>query len=170
MPRLVNRAALVAIASVSFSAVVEAGESAEKLAKCLVDSTTAEDKATLAQWMFTALSLHPEAVKLSPITSDVRKSVTERAARLMERLITESCVTEARTTAKAEGLGAVSGSLQVLGQVAGRELLSNADVSGGMSAVGGYMDEKKIEAAVIPEGAAGKPGKDDKSEKPAAGE
>lgn len=155
---------LIACVLSSSSGTASAGETQKALVMCLVNSATASDKEALAEWLFTAMSLYPKAAKLSPIGSDVRKKVSEAAAAIMQRLITEPCLKEAQATAKAEGLQAVSGSLQIMGEIAGRELLTHPDVTGGMSAVGQFMDAKKIEAAVAPGGPAKAESKEEKAE------
>jgi hypothetical protein len=42
------------------------------VSKCLVDSTTTEDRTMLVKWLFTAASVHPAINSLSTVTAEDR--------------------------------------------------------------------------------------------------
>ena len=58
-----------------------AGVFADELSRCLVKSSSTDDRVLLVQWMFAALSLHPAvqpmiSVKLNSATSPLRKQAS----------------------------------------------------------------------------------------------
>jgi len=71
--------------------------------------------------------------------------LNKSAAKLLERLITESCKSEMRKALTHEGPDAIQTSFQALGQVAARGLFSDPAVARGMADVDGYMDKPKIQ-------------------------
>ena len=73
----IRRAALTLVAAAALSSTVWAGPYADDLSKCLVKSTSAEDKSTLVQWMFAMSSLHPDVKKLSTVTPAKRTELNQ---------------------------------------------------------------------------------------------
>lgn len=125
-----------------------AGVYTDDLSKCLVSKTTSEQKATLVNWMFAAMSLNPSVANYVSIPEAKRKEFNVNMAKLFESLITVTCKPEMQLAVKYEGDGALAASFNVLGQVAGRELFSNPEVAKGMSELDKYIDKDKIKAAI----------------------
>jgi hypothetical protein len=125
-----------------------AGPYGDELSKCLVESTTTEDKSTLVQWMFAMSALHPDVKQLSAVSAGKRNDLNKQFAGLLTTLLTKSCVDESKAAIKYEGPETISQGFSVLGQVAGRELFSNAEVAAGMGELEGLVDDKKIETAL----------------------
>jgi len=141
------------IASVlAINAPLALAEPIEDLARCYVEKTTEADQLVLARWMFASLAQHAAVGKYAKVTEADLKAVTVEASGIMQRLVTADCAEVARTAANAQGLGAVSQALQVLGQVASRVLLTDEKVGRSLNAVNTHMDEEKILAAVDPDG------------------
>jgi hypothetical protein len=128
-----------------------AGVYTDDLSKCLVSSTTPEDKTNLVRWMFAAMSLHPEVSSLSTVTPEQRTEISHVVAGMIERLLTEGCRPQYRDAVRYEGQQSVQMSFQVLGQVAGRSLFDDPSVNTFMAEFGKYVDGKKLEAAAEPE-------------------
>ena len=140
-----------AVASATLCAVVgpaAAGPYSDTLARCLVKSTTPEDKSALVQWMFTTAALHPDVRRLSSASASDRTALNKRIARLFERLLTESCLAEAKEALKYEGPSTMETSFTVLGQVASRELLSHPAVAAGMAELNKNFDVEKLRGAL----------------------
>jgi hypothetical protein len=127
-------------------------EPIEDLARCYVEKATEADQLVLARWMFAALAQHGAVTKYAKVAEADLEAVTVEAAGVMQRLVTADCVEQARAAAAAQGLGAVSQALQVLGQVASRVLLTDQAVGRSLNAVNAHIDEKKVLAAVDPDG------------------
>jgi hypothetical protein len=123
-----------------------AGIYGDALGKCLVSSTSVEDRNTLVKWLFASAASHP-AVKSIAIASDTQRlELDKQIAQLVERLLTESCKSETQQAVKYEGQGVFESSFEILGKVAGRELFSSPSVSGNMSNFRKYMNQKKLES------------------------
>src|SRR5262245_60520797 len=80
-----------------------AGPYTDDLSKCLVRSTTPEEKSLLVQWMFATMALHPDVKYLAKVTPAERAKLNQRVAALFESLLTRSCLSEARNALKNEG-------------------------------------------------------------------
>jgi hypothetical protein len=147
----------VALASAAASATLcaavgpaVAGPYSDTLARCLVRSTTSEDKSSLVQWMFVTAALHPDVRRLSSATASDRVTLNKRVAKLFETLLTESCLAEAKEVLKYEGRSTMETSFTVLGKVATRELFSHSAVAAGMAELDKNFDEKKFQSALGP--------------------
>ncbi len=102
-----------------------AGPYIDDLGKCLVESTTADDRADLVRWMFAAATLHPAVGSLASVPVERLEAENRTTAALFTRLLTESCRVQARQAIRYEGTAALGAGFRVLGQVAGQELFSN---------------------------------------------
>jgi len=123
-----------------------AGMYADDMGRCLVSKTTTQDKTDLVRWIFASVTLHPEVAALAKITVKEREAINERAGKLVEKLLTDSCRYKAMDALKYEGALAFQTSFQVLGQVAMQELMTNENVKKGFGELSKYMDNSKIEA------------------------
>lgn len=126
----------------------EAGPYADELSKCLVSSTTAEDRHHLVKWMFCAMAQHPEVRSMSTVTPEQGEQLIAGTARLLERLLTESCLSQAKSAIEFEGPATLPASFKVLGEVAARGLFANPDVSAFSARIGTYVDEEKLNEAL----------------------
>ena len=133
----------VGIAGTTGKAV--AGPYGDDLGKCLVGSTSAEDKATLVRWIFGIASLHPAIGSISAVTEAQRGQMDRSVAALFEALITDRCKTQTENALRYEGQTTISTAFEVLGQAAMMELFSNPDVAKGLSAFTEHLDQKKFE-------------------------
>jgi hypothetical protein len=138
---------LCAVATlVIIPAVTHAGVYTDDMTKCLVESTSKEDRLSLVRWMFAAMSQHPAVTSLTNVKdSDVEKANSETGALFM-RLLTESCVEATKKAIRYEGPAAIQLSFQVLGQVASSELFADPGVLKVMSGLEKYTDQQKLEA------------------------
>jgi hypothetical protein len=132
---------LLALASPGF-----AGTYTDGLSRCLVEKSSAEDKNVLVRWIFVAMAQHPSVASMTKITAAEVESNNKGAGELFMRLLTETCADEAKKAMKYEGAAALQQAFQVLGQVAGRDLMSAPEVATMMAGLSKHVDEKKIEA------------------------
>jgi hypothetical protein len=138
--------ALTAALLVGFAHSAQAGIYTDDMAKCLVSKSSQADKDTLMRWMFVAMSANPAVKPLSNVNAAQRESYTRAAVALMERLVFKDCHTESLNAVKYEGAGAMSGSFQVLGQVAARGLMSDPAAIEALGELNKYSDQSKWEA------------------------
>ncbi|HTP38337.1 MAG TPA: hypothetical protein VMI92_02065 [Steroidobacteraceae bacterium] len=123
-----------------------AGIYADDMARCLVDSSSTQDKTTLVRWIYVALSQNPSISSLSKVTSaDIEKSNAEVGALFM-RLLTESCADKTKKAIQYEGNAAMQTSFATLGQVAAAQLFASPEVNTVLEGLKKYVDPKKLEA------------------------
>lgn len=130
----------------------QAGPYSDDLAKCLVSSTTARDKTDLVRWIFANAALHPEVRSISALTAEQRTQINRTNGQLLERLLTESCRKQLQDAVKYEGQRTIELSFQVLGQVAMRELMSDASVGRGFAEMDKYLNAEKLKQVLAPGG------------------
>jgi hypothetical protein len=125
-----------------------AGVYSDEMTKCLVSSTTDEDKIGLVRWMFAAASRHPAVKDVISVAEGEMEKATEQAAAIFERLLTESCAKQLHEAVKYEGQPAVAASFTALGQVAGIALMGHPEVAVGLQALEAKLDKAKVRAVV----------------------
>lgn len=123
-----------------------AGVYGDDLSRCLVEKTTTADKTLLVQWIFVAMAQHPSVSTMTRITPEDIERNNKQAAELLTRLLTETCVEQAKKAIKYEGGVAIQTSFQVFGQSAARELFADPNVTKVMTGLEQFVDTKKIEA------------------------
>jgi hypothetical protein len=131
-------------------ALTQASTPEEALSKCLAESTTGKERKQFAEWVFLAMAAHPEIKQhLAPTANAAADAANQTLARTFMRLVTESCAKEARDAYQKGGAVAFQSSFGVLGQLAMQELMSDRTVSESMSAFAKYLDEQKLNDALI---------------------
>lgn len=131
----------ISIATTSF---VHAGIYADDLSRCLVESSTADDKITLAKWMFTAMTLHPSVKDLSSATDNDRRISSQNMADLIVDLVSVRCVEQSKKAIKYEGQVALQTSFTILGQVAAQELFANQAVAKELADIENHMNVELV--------------------------
>ena len=126
-----------------------AGAYSDDVAKCMVSGTSPKDKAELVRWIFSIAALHPELASISTVSPDTRSELNRGTAKLVERLITDTCRVAVQDAIRYEGPAAIEASFNVLGQVAMRELMTDQKVKSGFEAFAQYIDKAKFEALGI---------------------
>ncbi len=127
---------------------VHAGPYTDELSKCIVASTTTDDRVAIVKWMFSAASLHPAVKSITSVSKEQLEEANKITAELLMRLLTESCMQQAQKAIQYEGQIAIQSSFQILGQVAGRELFSSPDVAAGMAGFEKHFDGEKLESVL----------------------
>jgi hypothetical protein len=150
-PLLRLLAILAAMLAPPFQTSALAGPAADDLGKCMVRSTSKEDRALMVRWIFMTAALHPNVESLARISSEQRQSTSKSMAGLVEQLIIERCRAEFVQAVRAEGPGAVEGSLQLVGQLAAQELLAEPRVMAGVMDFTRYLDRSKFADLVLQE-------------------
>lgn len=123
----------------------QAGPYGDDMAKCLVQSTTSADRTSLVQWIFAAAAAHPDVKTLVSVSQKQRDQLNKTTAKLFEKLLTASCRKETQAAVKYEGRQTIETSFNVLGQVAGRELFTDPDVTSSVAGLARYVDRTKLD-------------------------
>ncbi|QSX31006.1 hypothetical protein [Shewanella cyperi] len=135
---------LIFVAALSFSGVSQAGVYSDDLSRCLVESSTSKDKSTLVKWMFTSMALHPDVASMASITPEQREASDKAAAEMIFKLMTQTCLTQAKKAIQYEGPLAIQQGFSVFGQVAGQELFANPNVAQALNGLEKHIDAEKL--------------------------
>ena len=138
-----KKIALVALLCVAPTA--NAGVYGDALGKCMASAATTQDKQELVEWIFAAISLNPAIAPYSDISVEQRDAFDRNMARIVERLIGESCAKEAREALEFEGAEAFGVGFQLLGQVAGTQIFGSPEVAAGSQSFQQYLDLEKLQ-------------------------
>ncbi|RDE18761.1 hypothetical protein DV711_14160 [Motiliproteus coralliicola] len=122
----------------------------DDLSRCLVESSTHQDKLTLVRWMFSAMALHPSVQSMASINADQRDQANQEVAGLFMQLTTERCLPQLQNAVKYEGPMAMQASFRILGQVAAQELFANPEVKQGMAGLQQHMDNERLQQVLKP--------------------
>lgn len=128
------------------AAGVHAGPYTNDLAKCLVESTSVQDRRDLVKWMFAAASLHPAVQSIANVTEEQLDMENRKTAHLFMKLVTESCRDQTQKALRFEGAVTLQTSFQVLGQVAGQELFTSPEVNAAMAGLERHLDKDRLNA------------------------
>jgi hypothetical protein len=123
-----------------------AGVYADDFGKCLVNSTTKDDRTNLVRWMFVAAAHHPAVKPIASITPAQQDESDKAMGALLMKLLTESCKADAQKAIQYEGPITLQLAFEVLGRVAGQELFSSPEVTANFQGLAKYIDSDKIKA------------------------
>lgn len=135
---------IVVLASIfTISPVTEASSASQALGTCMIDSLTGKERKKLAQWIFFAMSAHPEITQYANVTTATRSETDKFIGTLVTRLMTSDCPEQARQAIKESSL-AVQKSFELVGRVAMQELMTNPQVTMAISGFEQHMDREKF--------------------------
>jgi hypothetical protein len=139
---------IIAVAIVAMLVPAHGQPQSSSLETCLADNTSGKDRKDLARWIFLGMSAHPEMKQYVSATASTAAEESSRTiAVLVTRLMTDSCVNEAKAAMK-KGGGAVSLAFQSLGKLAMQELMADKSTSESLSQFGRYIDQKRFQEAL----------------------
>ena len=130
-----NKAILFSALMLSSMATYAAPPS-DALTTCIADNTSGKDRKELARWVFISMAVHPDIQDITNVSDAEREKSNKTMADLLMRLLTESCVSQARVALQQNNNGGLASSFKTLGELAMKELMTNQTVS---SSIGGYM-------------------------------
>lgn len=125
--RLVFILLLLAILSIDANPARAQSES-ERLANCLVQSSTGAQRLDLARWIAYAIIAHPSVRDSVAIPQQALVDGNRSIAQVFTQLITQSCRNESRDAILAGG-NSFGLAFEALGRIATVELLNNPDVN-----------------------------------------
>jgi|HubBroStandDraft_6_1064221.scaffolds.fasta_scaffold504305_2 hypothetical protein len=138
--------AVAACMTAAYGPCATAGVFADDLGKCLVNSTTKENRADLIRWLFVAAAHHPAVKPIASVSPAQQEESDKQMGALFMKLLTESCKSETQKALQAEGPATIQTAFEVLGKVAGQELFSSPEVAGNLKGLAKYIDGEKIKA------------------------
>jgi hypothetical protein len=146
MPNIKHLALSCSLAFAALAALpAHAGVYSDDLGKCMVSSSSAQQKQQLVQWIFFAISLNPSIKPYANITPAQRDAANKDIAGLFEKLLGDTCNKEAREAIKYEGVAAFGESFRLFGQVAGQEIFASPEVSAGAAEYTKHLDVEGLQ-------------------------
>lgn len=106
-----------------------AGVYGDELTKCVVTSSTDQDKLLFVKYIFSAMAEHPAVKPMANVGADTSAALDRDTSTLFNRLLFADCRKQMIDVIKYEGLGAVGPAFGALGEVAMRSLMSDPAVS-----------------------------------------
>lgn len=147
MKKIDSGLALAIIGWITVVSPAIAGSATDALSTCVADNTTGKNRKDLAQWVFVAMTVHPEIQPFSNVTEANRVELDKKVAALATKLITESCRTEAKAALEKEGSASFKAAFGSLGILAMQELTSNPAVNSSLAEYAKYLDKEKFYSA-----------------------
>jgi hypothetical protein len=141
---------ILAVCAFLFASSAFAGPFGDALSSCLADNTTGKERKELAQWIYIAMSAHPEMKDLSLVTPNKVEEISQTMGTLVTRLLTERCVAQAQAAVQNEGTEAFKGAFRSLGSLAMQEIMANPAVGASIGKFEKYLDRKKLSATLAP--------------------
>jgi hypothetical protein len=135
----------IAFIAILFSSAAHAGPYGDDMARCLVESTTKEDRIALVRWMFAAAASNPAVAPIAKVSPQIMDDANSSMGALVMRLLTDSCKDKTKKALTYEGPATIQLSFQVLGQVAAGEMFSSPEVRNAISGMQKHIDVKKLE-------------------------
>ena len=123
-----------------------AGQYTDDLSKCLVASTTADNRIALVKWIFFSFAAHPNVAPFVTVKPSDLDQINTEVGGLLTQLLTVSCHDKARSAVKHEGQAAMQQGFEVLFEVAGMELARDPKVQVRLQGMSKYVDENKLKA------------------------
>jgi len=138
---------IVLMLPLCLATIAQAGPFVDEMSKCLVRKTSETDKVLLVQWIYAAMSSHPDVKAMSRIDSERAAAINKDAANMIMELLTERCKTETQQAIKFEGEASFQTSFEVLGSVAMQGLMTNPEVAKYIAGLSTHFDEEKLKKA-----------------------
>lgn len=144
MPR--QKTILTSLLALALCGPAHAGVYGDDLGKCLVESSSEQDKQQLVQWIFFAIALNPDIAPYATIHPEQRTAANKDMARLFEKLVGETCAKQASAALKYEGASAFGDSFELLGRVAGQQIFASPEVAAGTAKFTEQLDIPALQA------------------------
>ncbi|MDE2421318.1 MAG: hypothetical protein KGO49_09095 [Gammaproteobacteria bacterium] len=116
-----------------------------ELKKCFLTSATTEQKESITKWIFVAYSSNPLLNQMVSISSKEREQINKSFADTYTTLLTQTCKNQTIDAFKYEGTSARTTAFFALGEIGGRELVSNPIVLQNMKDFTKYLDHMKFD-------------------------
>ena len=147
-----KKAAIVVLLLLAVSGRAVAGPYSDALGRKMVGETTPNEKLLYVRWCFMVCSNHPSLKGLSVISEKQRDETYRSTAAMFTRLLTQSCISEARDVLLHEGTDGFGQAFSVFGNFTGNEVLGGREIQGALNGALNFLDGKLIEAKLLPAG------------------
>ena len=121
----------------------------DALTRCLIESTSPDDKRVLVKWVFSVIAQHPDISTMTRIDAAQRSAIDRDAAKVFEQLLADQCAGPLRVAMKQSGTDAIGRSFQALGTSAATDMLQNPQVVSSGAGLMKHLDMQRILLALI---------------------
>lgn len=121
----------------------------DALTRCLIESTSEDEKRILVKWVFSVIAQHPDIASMTRIDATQRTSIDRDAAAVFETLLADQCAAPLRVAMKQSGTDAIGRSFQALGTSAATDMLQNPQVVSSGAGLMKHLDMQRILMALI---------------------
>ena len=140
-----------ALSCASASAQAPAAPYPDTLEACVVAAAGAEDRRVLAQWMFSALALHPDLAGMANVSDAQREAASMRMGAMLVRLLTVDCAEQASRALRAGSAEmAFHRAFVRVGELAGEGLFNHPGVAAAGDQVVEHVDIQRIAELLKP--------------------
>ena len=116
-----------------------------ELETCVVAAAGSDDKRVLAQWMFSALALHPDLAGMARVSDGQREAANRDMAAMLERFLTVDCAGQAEAAFRAGSAEmAFHRAFVRVGQLAGENLFADPAVAAAGQGVIEQFDFQRV--------------------------
>jgi hypothetical protein len=112
-----------------------ADDYADTLSKCLVTSTTSDERVAMMKWFFAAMSLNPSVGSLINLSADQWQKISDDAGKVFADLIATRCREQSLNVLRYDRTEFAK-SFRALGTLAGESLMTDPRVRAAIAAVG----------------------------------
>jgi hypothetical protein len=121
----------------------------DALTRCLIESTSEDEKRILVKWVFSVIAQHPDIASMTRIDTAQRTAIDRDAAAVFETLLADQCASPLRVAMKQSGTDAIGRSFQALGTSAATDMLQNPQVVSSGAGLMKHLDMQRILMALI---------------------
>ncbi len=121
----------------------------DALTRCLIESTSPDEKRVLVKWVFSVIAQHPDISAMTRIDPAQRSVIDRDAAKVFEQLLADQCAAPLRVAMKQSGTDAIGKSFQALGTSAATDMLQNPQVVSSGAGLMKHLDMQRILLALI---------------------
>lgn len=121
----------------------------DALTRCLIESTSEDEKRILVKWVFSVIAQHPDIASMTRIDAAQRTVIDRDAAAVFETLLADQCAAPLRVAMKQSGTDAIGRSFQALGTSAATDMLQNPQVVSSGAGLMKHLDMQRILMALI---------------------
>lgn len=120
----------------------------EAFSNCIADNSSGKDRKVMARWIFVSMGAHPEIKSIASISASAPEDTSKAMGELFTRLLTENCPKQTSAAIEAAGPQALQAGFRLLGELAMQELMTNKEVSTGLSLIEKYIDREKMKSTL----------------------
>ena len=121
------------------------GAFTDELARCMVNSTTLNEKIIFMEWTIRLLSEHPELKDLVQISENQKITMDKKLGNVFTTLVAERCKEETEKAIKFEGYEQMVSAFGALGAASTRAITTHPDVMKSSQDYAKYIDFSSLD-------------------------